>query len=178
MGYTEGMNNTEIFIFILNIILSGIVASLTMTFRIGQYKEKVDQLEKCDFQRRLSTLEGQYSVGNITQRNSPISLNERGTKILTESGADQFVKNNLNELVEKIKLLGSSTAYDIQENSKIVIESYKDDVRFVPLKKFAFDQGIDLVIIQTAAAINLRDMSLSMFDFTSEDIDKTTPIKE
>lgn len=169
------MNTTEIILFILNLILSGIVASLTMTFRLGQYKEKVDQLEKCDFQRRLSTLEGQYSVGNITQRNSPISLNERGTKLLNESTANEFVDKNLQELVEKIRIAGAANAYDIQETAKTVVQSYRNDIRFLPLKNFAFEQGIDLNIIEVATAIYLRDKTLPQFGFTPDDVDGTTP---
>lgn len=169
------MNTIEIILFVINLILSAIVASLTMTFQLGQYKEKVDQLEKCDFQRRLSHMEGQYSAASIVQSKSPVSLTATGEKLLLDSKANNFVDENLNELIKKIKNENPASAYDVQEKAKVVITSYKENEKYIPLKDFAFKQGIDLGLIETVASLYLRDKALSKFGFTTDDVDKTTP---
>jgi len=159
----------------ISVLTSGITAFAVVAFKMGRYSEKIDQLEKCDLNTRLSKLEGSLTPASITQRKSPVTLNERGVKFLNESGAREFVNKNLDELVEKIKSDKVTTAYDVQESAKRVVESYRDDLKFVPLKDFAFKQGIELELVELAASLYLRDQALPKFSFTQEDIDKTDP---
>lgn len=162
----------------VSLITSFLTAVGMISHKMGRYTEKVDQLEHCNLNTRLSTLEGRYSVSSITQNKSPITLTETGSKLLKESSADVFVDKNYDELLKKVQDHKTPlSAYDVQEKCKEVIASYKGDDRFVPLKDFAFKQGIELNLIQIVASIYLRDKVLPSFGFTQKDVDKTTPVQ-
>ena len=171
------MTTDMIISIIASILTSAITAFAVVAFKMGRYSEKIDQLEKCDLQRRVSTLEGSLTPASITQRKSPVTLNDRGIKLLNDSNAKKFVDDNLNELMQKIRDFNVSTAYDVQEKSKQVIESYRNDNKFAPLKDYAFKQGVELELIELAASFYLRDQALPKFSFTQEDVDKTEPHK-
>ena len=50
----------------------------------------------------------------LTKRKSPVSLTERGDKILLESGGKKFVDDNFNELKDKVEQQNPSTFYDVK----------------------------------------------------------------
>jgi hypothetical protein len=127
----------------------------------------------------LSTLEGGFNAGvaSITKRESPISLNDKGIELLENSGAKEFVDNNKTVLIEKIKVLGHGTAYDIQENARKSVMEMEKDSTFNPLKKYAFDKGTDLSLITVAASLYLRDIALPEFGFSLVDVDISKPAK-
>ena len=175
---TNGQTLAYVWQIVISVISGALGGFAVVAFRLGRYAEKIDQLEKCDIQRRLSTLEGSYAGGaaSITKRKSPISLNEKGLALLEASGAKQFVQDNKVSLIAKIRELGHSTAYDVQENAKKAIASLKDDANFVPLKQYAFREGIELELIELAAALCLRDTALSDFGFSLTDVDVSSPV--
>lgn len=152
----------------------------TAALKIGRYAEKVDQLEKCNLQQRLSTLEGSVNTSRdytktLTRSKSPIGLTEKGDDLLKRSSADAFVLQHKNELVKKIKDQKPPTAYDVQEMARQIVESLKDDVRFKPFKDFVYTEGIDLEPIFIVMSIYLRDIALAELGFKPEDIDKSDP---
>jgi len=172
---------------LVQIIIAGIVAFATASYKFGKLEQRIDHLEEDnkdekkelrELGKSVAEIKGQLSVNNpaaYVQRKSPVTMNERGEKLLKDSGGDDFISSNKNELFEKIKTIGYKTAYDVQENTKIVINSYKNDERFIKLKDYAFKEGVDLEIITLVLAIRLRDLFLQEIGLTPEDVDRSDP---
>jgi len=181
------IDNIQILITIGQIIIAGFVAFVTASYKLGKLEQRIVHLEEDNKDNKseirgigkdVSEVRGQLSVNNpstYTNRKSPVSINERGLEILKQSGGEKFINDNKDELIEKLKTVGCKTAYDVQENSKAVIKSYKDDDHFSPLKEFVFKQGIDLEIVLLVMSLYLRDIALPEFNFSGSDIDKSDP---
>ena len=114
----------------------------------------------------------------VLKRKSPVSLNDYGEKILKESTGDSFVINNLDNLVEKIKRKNPGSAYDVQVYAKDVISEVSSEDRFVPIKDYAFKEGLDLEVLVVVMGVYLRDLALSRLGFKPEDLDATDPTKK
>lgn len=158
---------------IASVVTSGITAFAIIAHRTGRYSEKIDQLEKCNLNTRLSVLEGKVeSTQPLTKRKSPISLTDRGSKVLTESGGKSFIDNNYLELKEKVELSNPKTSYDIQESSKEVVSSLKDDDRINTIKEYLFKEGLELDNLVEVLGIYLRDLILKEKNIDISDLDK------
>lgn len=183
-------NNLNIFITFAQVIVAAVVAFATASYKFGKIEQRTSHLEEDskdekkevrELGKTVSEVKGQLSVNNpalYVQRRSPVTINERGEKLFHESRADKFLENNNDELLEKVKTAGYQTAYDIQENSRIVINGYRNDERFVPLKDYAFKQGIDLELISFVLSLKLRDLALASCGFSLADVDKNDPHRE
>ena len=99
-------------------------------------------------------------------------LTDRGENILEESGGKDFVDENFEELNEEVENMNGNTPYDIQENSKKVIEKHKDDQDFDDIKKYFFEEGEQIDDIVLAMGIYLRNKILSEKGVPIEEIDK------
>lgn len=148
-----------------------------------QYREKVDQLEKVEAQKRLSTLEGQFSAmsgqinillqnspSNYVQAKSPISLTEKGEELLEESGIKRYIDENYdqlrNDIQEALEPKGDDySAYDVQELAMSTIKKSVDEKDFVTIKDYAFDKGINLANIELVGGIHLRNKVLESLGF-------------
>ena len=95
--------------------------------------------------------------GPVIQRKSPITLSERGTRLLNESGAKKFVDAHLDELLKTVKERAPATDYDIQEEAQKVIKELQNDPRLNPIKDFLFKDGSTLDEAITVMGIYLRD---------------------
>jgi len=154
---------------------------------VGKYKHMVEEAE-----RRIGKLEDKTDKhGNdltecrtqvsmllsatVTQRHSPIALNETGEDILRRSEGDKFIDRNEVELLRKIKELNPLTAYDVQEGARKVLESLRDDTRFAPFKNFAFNEGFLLDLLIVVMSLYLRDKVLPKFGYTTRDVDASDP---
>jgi len=180
-------DNLQILITIGQIIIAGIVAFATASYKFGKLEQRIEHLEEDNKDNKseirgigkdVSEVRGQLSANNpatYLRRKSPVTINERGLELLKHSGGEKFIEDNKEEMIEKLKTIGRKTAYDIQENSKIVVKSYQDDDRFTPIKEFVFKQGIDLEIVLLMMSLHLRDIALEKFNFTDIDIDKSDP---
>lgn len=166
-------------------LLAGVGSSL---FVLGRYKQNVDDAKEriTELEREVKALgkeivacttklEGGKGKDAYTQRKSPVTLNEKGTTLLKRSGADKFVLDNLDELIAKIGEQSPKTAYDVQELSDKVIRDMMNDVRFNPLKNFAFVDGLEIDFVVLVASLYLRDLALAKLGFAYDDIDKTKP---
>lgn len=150
---------------------------------LAQYREKVDQLEKIDGQKRLSTLEGQFtalqnqlsilqqnSPTNYVQSHSPMKLTENGESLLERSGMKKYIDDNFNNLYAEIQNRLSDkgndySAYDVQEVATEVIKAQADGKDFIPIKDFAFAEGLVLDNIQLVGGIYLRNKALENLGF-------------
>lgn len=170
------MNLDTIITILVSVLSSGITAFAVISFRMGRYSEKIDQLEKCNLNTRLSTLEGKFENNQpLTKRRSPISLSERGTKVLTDSTGMKFVDDNYSELKTTVENKRPKTAYDVQEFSKEIIDGLKNDARINSIKEYAFKEGLELDDIVVVIGIYLRDKILKDKNWNVEDIDKYLP---
>lgn len=159
-------------------------------FRLGKYAQRVD-----DFKERITTVEREMKnlstkivecitkidertssyAGTLLERKSPITLSEEGSNLLKRSGADKFVLEHKDELVEKIKDKNPKSAYDVQELANKVVETLADDERIIDLKNFAFQERINISVIFMVMGIYLRDIALAVLGYKPEDVDQSDP---
>lgn len=150
---------------------------------LAKYREKVDQLEKVDAQKRLSTLEGQFtalqtqlsilqqnSPTNYVQSHSPMKLTDNGESLLERSGMKTYVDGKFDalyaEIQDKLSDRGDDySAYDVQETAIEVVRAHADDREFIPIKDFAFAEGLVLDNIQLVGGIYLRNKALENLGF-------------
>lgn len=178
---------TTVIIFVINIVISGLVGFVVASMRIGIYKNKVDNLETTvgkdehgglrktvgDMRDKVIACETSLKEREpLTKRKSPISLTERGLGLLKNSGGEKFVDDNFDELLKKVDELKPTTAYDVQEDAKKVIEGLREDERLNPIKEFLFKDGSSLDEVATVMGIYLRDKVLKHKDWNVEDIDQ------
>ena len=162
----------EIIFFIVNLVLAAFVGFGTATYTIGQYKNKVDTLEKekdksCDkidvLRTDVDTLKEfkvqtqKYIDSKIYKSESPLSLTEFGTKLLKDSGFNEVFDLEKDNLVGKLEKYNSRNKYDIQENARDLMNSLVEYLPFASIKTYAFSNGIDFSQILRAGAIPLRD---------------------
>jgi len=186
------MDNTTVtvIIFVVNIVIAVAVSFITTSLKIGEYKNKVDNLETTVGKDEHGGL--RKTVGEInnkviscettlrereplTKRKSPVSLTDRGEHFLNDSGGKKFIDDNFTELLTKINETDAKTAYDIQEASKEVLEPLREDTRLVPLKEYLFKDGSSLDDIFTVMSVYLRDKVLKEKQMDVKDVDTSDP---
>jgi len=169
--YTEGMDSNYI-VLIVNLVVSAVVGAGTALFTIGQYKNKVDRMERdlekmADRKETLRTdvdklLEFKIQAQKFMDRNiykdqSPLSLTEFGQKLVNESGLHDIFEDVKDDLVEKLEEMDPMSQYDVQEKARALMDSLDGYEPFKRVEKYAFDHGKDLNQILRAGAILLRD---------------------
>lgn len=159
---------------VISIVVSVITAIFSAALIFGKYKEKVDQLEKkfdkienkaeglrSDVDRMISTINGlQKSIDKITdvaQSHSPISLTEKGEKLVEDSGFNKIFKEYKDDLVKRLHRLKPRSQYDVQEKARMMMSDMIDDERFRSIEGWAYDNGEDFAQIMRAGSIKLRD---------------------
>lgn len=161
---------------IISLVAGILGGAAVVAFRLGKYSEKVDQIEKCDFQRRVSTLEGKIESSQpLKQRKSPVSLTERGEQVLYDSTGKFFVEENYPELKKNVEDKNPQNPYDIQEVSHKVAMGLKNDKRISSIKYYAFKEGLVLDDILDIMGIFLRDKILAERGIAVEVIDVHKP---
>ncbi|MFH0752303.1 MAG: hypothetical protein V1914_01770 [archaeon] len=95
---------------------------------------------------------------------TPLELNDYGEELVTESGLDKIIKEHKKKLFEELKKkleeLGSKTPYDVQECSRIVLMDNRNSKFMEPVKKYAFENAINVDIILRTGGLILRDLYL------------------
>jgi hypothetical protein len=149
----------------------GIIGSLLVFAWYGS--ARFTRLESSfeDVKRRISNLEGK--VFGLSGSMSPISLTEKGNKVLDISGLRKYIDNNIDILSENCKKSKDiQTAYDVQECAFAVFESISlDDDIEKSIKIAAYEEGIDKDIVRRVGGIYLRDKLLEKFGMQSKDVD-------
>ncbi len=184
---------SETVILLVDIVIGGFAGFLAATFKMGEYTQKINYLENRvaelekdhktfskDLTECSTKIDERTSAGSssLTKRKSPISLNEKGEDILKRSGSDKFVLENQKELVQKIKEKNPTTAYDVQEYARTVVESLQNEQRFIPFKDFVYKEGFPLSHIFTVMSLYLRDIAIPLLGFTLEQVDQTDPARK
>ncbi len=170
----------------LGISLGISLAGILVTFFV--YRSKVDRLEADVKEIRTDCKEVRDKVIKcetaldykepLTRKKSPVSLSDRGTRVLAESGGQSFVEQNYAELKVEVENKKPATSYDIQEAAKQVIEDIKDDSRINPIKEYLFKEGMELDDIVVVLGIYLRDKILKERGVAADDIDQYDPDKK
>ena len=70
---------------------------------------------------------------------SPIELTELGEKILILIGGREFIDNNLQILLEELKLYSIKTPLDVQTYSPIVVSKFSNNNSFDRIKNYIFE---------------------------------------
>lgn len=182
------MEQNTIIMFAINLVLSGLVGFGAASFKIGKYINKVETLENtvgkdehCGLRKTVGEMRDKVitcetllnNKGPLTQKKSPVSLTDRGTFFLNASGGKKFIDDHFEELLAKVEEKSPRTAYDVQELSKEVIASLKEDDRLIPLKEFLFKDGSTLSDLIEVMGVYLRDKVLTHKNLNVQDIDKT-----
>ena len=159
------------------ILSSGFVAALitiiTLLVGLGKYKQKVDTHEKSivtlesemkGFSKQISKIEGglerDRAYSGIVKAKSPLSLTEKGERILNEGGGKNYIDNNKDSLLLEIRKANPKSSYDVQELSKQIIESHKNDDDFTEIKEYVYKNGLVLDHVILGMAVYLRDYAL------------------
>jgi hypothetical protein len=165
----------ETLIFVINLIVSAIVAVLSVAFLIGKYKEKVDNLEKekdkngtkvddlrseTDKLLEFKVNAQKFMDSKIYQSGSPLKLTDFGQKLVEESGFVTIFGEVRDDLVMKLEEKKPLTQYDVQEIARALMDELTKYSAFQPLKTYAFKNGKDYQQILRAGAILLRDYYL------------------
>jgi len=169
--YTEDMDSNYV-VLIVNLVVSAMVGAGTALFTIGQYKSKVDRMERdlekmADRKETLRTdvdklLEFKIQAQKFMDRTiykdqSPLSLTEFGEKLIKESGLKKIFEDVKDDLVEKLEEMDPLSQYDVQEKARALMDSLDGYEPFRQVEKYAYDHGKDLNQILRAGAILLRD---------------------
>lgn len=90
-------------------------------------------------------------------KNSPLSLTEKGEKLLDETEFREVYKENKNWFLDEIKKHGVKTMADIDEAAFKVLEDCRDNEKFIDYKEIAFEHGITVELLLKTLSIYLRD---------------------
>lgn len=168
----------ELQIIISSSIISFIVSLFVLFVRLGSYKQKIDifdssikelKNEMKDVNTRVSKIEGglerDRAYGGIVKAKSPLSLTDKGRRVLQESGAQNYLDKNKSILIKEIEACKPKSSYDVQEFSKQVLDSHKNEDDFIEIKEYVYKNGLVLDHVIMGMAIYLRDYALEIINF-------------
>ncbi len=140
-------------------LFSVLLAIIPAILGTGFYIHKINNLQK-EVDRIRKILDDNSPFGGTVRKNNPLSLTEKGQKILKESGAQDYIDQNKNSLIQEIKTRTPKSLYDVQELAREVIELHKGKDEFTPIKDYTYKNGLALDHIIMAMAVYLRDYAL------------------
>jgi hypothetical protein len=90
---------------------------------------------------------------------SPVAPTEYGRNLIVESGLEKILNDRTDFLKAELqkKLPISQTDYDVQESARALLLELKANEIMNPVKKYAFDNGIDVDLILRVGGLWLRD---------------------
>ena len=119
---------------------------------------------------RISKLEGILEARQMIKKQSPWVLTEAGQKLLSESGAEDYLQNNKKSLFQHFET-PIETKFDIQNEAREIITAEigkKNIDALKQIKNYAYEQGKGFEDLVDVMSVTLRDM------FISEVFDKNT----
>jgi len=158
------------------ITASLIVIAWNFSNRFTKSETAIDFLKDgvSDLKQSIATLVNERQMAKFAQTNSPVDLTKEGKELLERSGIKDFSDRNFELVKNNVMDAGIQTKYDLQEYifeymnkiSKIAEEKFKDNnVRLeyedsAQMKKYAYDNVIDLFVVFRVGAIYLRNKLL------------------
>lgn len=165
------------------IVSLGVPSIVGLGLYVGRKLQVLDTLDRTikneikpdlkDVRERFAALEGR--MAGYTQSRSPISLTEKGQKLLNESGLKEYIDKNKDRLLRacesKFKM---ETAYDVQE---AVFDYFDNQLELDPeyekrIKEYAYKDGAGMEIVRRVGAIYFRDICLKHFNKDATELDK------
>ena len=135
--------------------------------RIKDMKDAIDQ--------RIDDLKTDVSNTRVGafESNSPISLTEKGKKILIDSGIGDYIDDNKDALLVLCDPKKETNPYEVQEHVFAMFGDYEfgEDVED-KLKRYAYNAGVSMDIIRRVGAIYFRDICLTEFGMDMAELDK------
>lgn len=127
----------------------------------------------------ISYLRGAMSqilTQDFTKTQSPKSLNEKGTKIVKDSGVDSIVEQHFDYILERVRTKGPTNAYQAQEAIVEVVKSLatREDLK-EDLEMGSFRSGYEIDIVLYVGAYYIRDRILESLGLVPDDIDNDDP---
>ena len=162
-------------------IINAVVVSLGIPTIIGTaiyIGKKLQVLEDLKGVRgRFDVVEsrvGDLWADRLAPARSPRQLNERGNKILEESGIKKIIDEKKDDLLKMIKEKNPASAYDAEMVIATVMEElpkhYPDLIEH--LKQGAFYVGADLDAVLFVGSIYLRNLIFKDLGFGLDDLDQ------
>lgn len=109
----------------------------------------------------------------LVESHSPLSLSDKGKKLLEDSKINNIVDSDKDNLCKAIKEKNPQTAYDVQEFAKeVMLPIMKDQKIAKELKIKAYNLGVGVEDILFVGSIYLRDIALEECGFSPDDLDK------
>lgn len=98
---------------------------------------------------------------DILSSNSPKQLNEKGEKLLEESGIKDIIEDHIDNFIEGLEKERLKTAHDIELRSFYLLKESENTDIAIPLKKYLYDNPHgDINTILLAGSIYLRNKYL------------------
>src|SRR3989344_1530497 len=144
-------------------------------------RTKIMQIDLADIKPKVDELYPKVDVlwkDKFAPVHSPRQLNERGNKILEESGIKEIIEEKKIELLKIIKEKGDKNPYDAEVTILSVVNNLPTHCPDVveKLKTGAFNTGSGIGEILLVGGIYLRNIIFSELGFKIDDLDK--PITE
>jgi len=95
----------------------------------------------------------------VEKGSSPLNPAEYGAKLIRDSGLGKILDENKESLCIKLRasLPKDYTDYDVQEKSRELLVSLKDDSMMRPVKEYVYNHPIDIEIVLKVGGLWLRD---------------------
>ena len=179
--------------YMITTLISGgslLFSAISLFFVLGIYKQKIDTFGESvksnandikdlsmrlssdikDLNMRFSKLEGGVERDRVIyvgflQIRSPLSITEKGMKLLEESGGKEYIDNNVASLIEDIRRKTPKSLYDVQAFSKEVVENHSGDDEFIKIKNYIFRHGLAFDSVIMTLAVYLRDNAFEEIGF-------------
>lgn len=147
---------------------------------VGKIEDSIGKLNENISYIKGSIRQIQESNNPLAQRQSPVSLTEKGQAFYEELEIEKMIINHwevLKKAVEK-QLPDDCNPYDIQEVTFSIARSfskYLTDEELSKIKKHAFNSGLNLDQYYPLLGVPLRDKVLKDKGYKPEDVDKHQP---
>lgn len=134
-----------------------------------------EELTKLDvevkgFRNEIPQLRTDMNKLLFSQSKSPLALNPRGQKLLTDSGIAPLIESRIDEIVKYVQDLNPQNAYEVQQQ---IIEYTRRLVEVPELKNQiemgAFRAGEGVYSVLYVAAIHVRDVVLQRLGMSDDE---------
>lgn len=141
-----------------------------------------------EIRKDMSYLKGSLDVirsgaNPLTQRNSPISLTEKGIAVAAELNAEKIVAENWGKIYANLEAnICDKNAYDIQtycmETAAVEPELFFSATDLSFIKQFAYKQGNSLLYYSGVFGVLIRDKYLKQKGIDVSEVDVHDPAKK
>lgn len=142
------------------ILLGAVICYVGYKF-ISPIKKSVSRITNaCIEMQTLMGVDGTQLRHHLTEApGSPLQPTQYGKKLIVESGLEKILddqKGVLRAALSKL-LPPTPTEYDIQEKSRELLISQKDEPIMGPVKQYAYQNGLNIEVILNTGGLWLRD---------------------